>query len=192
MIKYDSTLTIGLPNDSKPISLSTDAIPATENEFKKFFTVDAETTTGNKSQVIVGCYITSDRTLKEIKFNSTRTTTFMDWLKKEKIFIDMDLLGVRKRVPIGYLFKLHHCLTNCSNLKNLLSEELNKVVIDPNLAVKLDPSLKDTQMEVMTNGDTFIPEPPPFELYQTEISYGCDKQRVKTEVLGIKCSIKKA
>ncbi len=192
MIKYDSTLTIVIPNDSKQISLSTDAIPATEAEFKKFFTVDAETTKGNKSQVIVGCHITSDRTLKEIKFDSTRTTTFMDWLKKEKIFIDADSLGVRKAVPIGYLFKLHHRLTNRSNLKELLSDELNDVVIDPNLAVELDPSLKDSQTEAMTNGDTFVPEPPPFELFQTEISYGRDKQRVKTEVLGIKCAIDKA
>jgi len=192
MIKYDSTITIIIPNESKQISLSTDAIPATEAEFKKFFTVDAETTTGNKPQVIVGCYVTSDRTLKEIKFDSTRTITFMDWLKKEKIFIDADSLGVRKTATIGYLFKLHHRLTNRSNLKNILSEELNEVVIDPNLAVELDPSLKDQQTEAMTNGDTFVPEPPPFEIYQTEISYGRDKQRVKTEVLGLKCSIEKA
>jgi len=44
----------------------------------------------------------------------------------------------------------------------------------------------------MSNGDLFIPEPPPFEIYQTEISYGRDKARVKTDVLGIKCSVGQA
>jgi len=193
MIKYDSTITIVIPNDSKQITLSNDAIPAMEVEFKKFFTIDTKLhMTGNKSQVIVRCYITSNRTLKEIKLDSTRTTKFMDWLKKEKIFVDTDLLGVRKMVTIGYLFKLHTRLTNCSTLKELLSEELNEVVIDPDLAVTLDPSLKDQQTAAMTNGDTFVSELPPFEIYQTEISYGRDKQRIKTDVLAIKCSIKKA
>jgi len=44
----------------------------------------------------------------------------------------------------------------------------------------------------MTNGDMFVPDPPPFKIYQTEISYGCDNQRVTTDILGIKCSIEKA
>jgi len=37
MLKYDSTITIIIPNDTKQISLSTDVIPATEEEFTKFF-----------------------------------------------------------------------------------------------------------------------------------------------------------
>jgi len=117
---------IVIPNDSKQIALSSNAIPATETEFTKFFTVDTDTRTkGNKSQIIIGCYITSDRTLKEIKFDSTHMTKFMDWLKKEKIFAEVDLLGVKKTVTIGYLMKLHTRLTNCSTLKELLLNELN-------------------------------------------------------------------
>jgi len=69
---------------------------------------------------------------------------------------------------------------------------LDDVIIDPNLAVGLDPSLKEQQAEAMLNGNTFIPDPPPFEIYQTEISYRHDKTRVKMNVLGIKCSIDKA
>jgi len=40
----------------------------------------------------------------------------------------------------------------------------------------------------MPNGDASVPEPPPFEIYQTKISYGHDKQQVQTDVLGIKCA----
>ena len=74
----------------------------------------------NKSQVIVGCHIMSDRMLLEIKFDSTSTTKFMDWLEKEKIFVDLDSLGVKKTTAIGYLLKLHTCLTNRRDLKTLL------------------------------------------------------------------------
>jgi len=54
MIKYNLTLMIVIPNDDKQIALSNDAIPATEEEFTKFFTIDTKTCmTGNKSQVIM-------------------------------------------------------------------------------------------------------------------------------------------
>jgi len=98
MLKYDLTITIVIPNDTKQIALSTDAIPATEEEFTKFFTVATETRTiGNKSQVIVGCHITSNCTLREIKFDSTSTTKFMDWLKKEKIFVGIHSVSRKQR-----------------------------------------------------------------------------------------------
>jgi len=121
MIKYDSTITIIILNDTKHIALSTDTIPAMEEEFTKFFTIDTETSTiGNKSQVIVGCHITSNHMLHEIKFDSMSMVKFMDWLKKEKIYVDSDSLGVKKTATIRYLMKLHTHLTNCSTLKELL------------------------------------------------------------------------
>jgi len=176
MIKYNSTLTIVVPNTTHHIALATDAITATETEFKKFFSIDMEMQMkGNKSQVIVSCYITSDRTLKEIKLDSMQTQKFLDWLKKEKIYADSDSLGVKKTATIGYLLKIHNCLTNRSTLKDSLLDELNLVVIDPELAVELDPSIKEKQTKAMSNGDIFVPEPPPFEIYQMEISYGRDK-----------------
>jgi len=41
----------------------------------------------------------------------------------------------------------------------------------------------------MTNGNIFVPDPPPFKIYQMEISYGCNKNCIKMDILGIKCSI---
>jgi len=56
------------------------------------------------------------------------------------------------------------------------------------LQVELDPSLKDKQVEAMSNGDIFLPSPPPFEIYPTEISHGRDKEKVESYVFGIKCA----
>jgi len=184
---------IVIPNDTKQIALATDMLPAMEEEFTKFFMVSTDTCTiNNKSHIIVGCHITSNHTIREIKFDTTTNNKFIDWLKKEKIFVDSDSLGINKTVTIGYLLKLHNRLTNRTTLKEYLEEELNDVHIDPDLAVKLDPELKETQLAAMSNGDIFVPAPPPFEIYQMEISYGRDKERGKTEVLGIKCSGAKA
>jgi len=44
----------------------------------------------------------------------------------------------------------------------------------------------------MANGDMFIPDILPFELYKTHISYGHNKARVTTDVISIKCAINKA
>jgi len=76
-------------------------------------------------------------------------------------------------------------------LKSLLLDKLYDVHLDPDLAIKPNPMLKDQQVAAMSNGDVFVPEPPPFEIYQTKISYGWDKERVKMDVLGIKCSVEK-
>jgi len=97
---------------------------------------------------------------------------------------------MKKTVTVGYLLKLHPRLTNCSTLKELLIDKLDNVVLDPSLAVELDLALATKQTKAMSNGDMFIQKPPPFKIYQTEISCGCDKTRVKMEVLGLKCSIK--
>jgi len=63
-------------------------------------------------------------------------------------------------VTAGYLFKLHPRLTNCTTLKELLLKELSDVVIDPELACTLDPSLKEQYTEAMSNGDFFSPAIP--------------------------------
>jgi len=193
MIKHDSSITVTLIIDSKQIVLASDMIPINKEEFKKFFTISTDTHgIDNISHVIVGCHLTSDHTLKEIKFDSTSTTKFIDWLKKEKIYAEADSLGVNKTVTIEYLMKIHTRLMNRSTLKELLVDILNDVHLDPNLACKLHPSLKTQQTDVMTNGDMFVPDLLSFKIYPTEISYGCDKKRVETDVLGIKCAVDKA
>jgi len=173
MLKYDSMITIVILNTNKQIKLANDAIPAMEAEFTKYFMVSTDTRMiDNKSHVIIGCHVTSNRMLREIKFDSTTNAKFMDWLKKEKIFVDLDLLGVQKTVTVGYLLKLHTCLTNHTTLKSLLLDKLYNVHLDPDLAVELDPMLKDQQVAVMSNGDVFVPEHLPFKIYQTKTSYG--------------------
>jgi len=44
----------------------------------------------------------------------------------------------------------------------------------------------------MLNSDFFIPEIPLFEVYKMHVSCGCDDNQIKTDVIGIKCSIKKS
>jgi len=130
--------------------------------------------------------------MRKIKFESTSSTNFLDWLSKEKIFIKLDSLGISKTATVGYLFKLHLHLTSQTFLKPLLLEVLSNIVISPELACKLDPSLKNQQMEAMSNGNLFIPEIPLFEIYKTHVSHGHDDNKIKTNVIGIKCTINKS
>jgi len=192
MIKYDSTITVFNPTDDQQIQLAYDAIPASEAEFKKFFTVSNDTRpTSTKPHIIIGCYMMSERTVREIKFESTTTTKFLDWLAKEQIFIESDSLGISKTATVGYLFKIHPHLTRRTFLKPLLVDLLSDIVIPPALACELDPSLEQQQQDAQANGDLFVPVPPPFEVFKTHISYGRDGNLVKTDVIGIKCAISK-
>jgi len=43
----------------------------------------------------------------DIKFTTMTTTKFMDWLSKDKIYIESDLLGIMKTMTTRYLTKLH-------------------------------------------------------------------------------------
>jgi len=109
-----------------------------------------------------------------------------------KIFIESDSLGISKTTTIGYLMKIHPKLMNRTFLTPFLREVLEDVALDPSLACELDPSLSLKQTKAMSNGDVFIPNPLPFKLYQTRISCRKDKNLIKTDVIGIKCTIVKA
>jgi len=52
--------------------------------------------------------------------------------------------------------------------------------------------LKTAQTKAKANGDFFNPEVPPFEIYKTKLTHGHDKEKVKTNVLGIKSTIQQA
>jgi len=193
MLKYDSTITITTDKDNEQIQLNTEAVPTNETEFTKYFTVTQDTRPANsKPHIIIGCRIMSNRPIRDIKFDTTTQTKLIDWLKKEHIFLESDSLGITKTATVGYLLKLHTRITNRTFLKELLIDELNDVEIDPDLAVELDPSLKNRQVEAMSNGDTFIPAPPPFEIFPTQITYSRDKEKIETFVFGIKCAIEHA
>jgi len=162
MLKYDSTITILNDKDDQQLQLNIEAIPTSEAEFTKYFMVTQDTRPAHaKPHIIVGCRLMSDRTVRDIKFDTTTQNKFIDWLAKEKIFLESDSLGISKTSMVGYLLKLHTRITNRTTLKELLLDELNDICIDADLAVELDPTLKDKQVEAMSNGDIFLPTPPP-------------------------------
>jgi len=129
--------------------------------------------------------------MKEIKFDTTTTTKLMDWLKKEKIFIESDALGITKTAMVGYLTKIHPRLTNRTFLKPLLCDFLSEVIISLQLACELDPSLQTQYDAAKANGDLFVPTPPSFEIFKTHLRHGHDEMKICTDVLRIKCAIDK-
>jgi len=100
------------PISNLQIVLSANQIPTNKEEFKKFFTISADMCAAtSKQHIITRCQLLSERTLKEIKFNKTKPQ-FMEWLDKEKVFIESDSLSILKTMTIGYITKLHLQLTN--------------------------------------------------------------------------------
>jgi len=62
------------------------------------------------------------------------------------------------------------------------------VDIDADTAVNLAPHLKSEQLDVMTNGDEYVPILPDFEVYRTHLTHGRLPSQVTTDVLGVKCA----
>jgi len=162
------------------------AVPTKEAEFKKYFKV---TTTridrNNETQVCIGCHVLCNRSLGNIKFRS-QEGHLLAWLKKERIFLESDTLGIERPVTIGYFTKVATDLTHLTNFRNHLANQLLLVDIDAELAVTLAPHLKQEQLDAMSNGDEYVPILPEFEIYRTRISHGRDPQQVSTAVLGVK------
>jgi len=191
LLKYEPSLVLVNPNTKAQLVLSTDPIPTKEADFKQIFTISTDSRAANTQRVVVGCHLRSERTINEIKFDKNKPQ-FIEWLKQQKIFIESDALGVDKTITIGYLTKLHPLLTNRQKVKSLLETALEDIILDPDLAVELDPSLKDERTEAMSNGDLMIPAVPSFEVFKTQISQGKDNTKVTTKVLGIKCAVSQA
>ncbi len=192
LLKYEPSLVVVNPTTKAQVILATDPIPTNEAEFKKLFTISTDSrATNHQQRIVIGCHLCSNRTINDIKFDKNKPQ-FLEWLTQQNIYIESDNLGVDKTTTIGYLLKLHPQLTNRKKLKSLLETALEDIVIDPTLAVELDPSLKTTQTEAMSNGDLMIPAIPPFELFKTKIIHGKDKSKVLTKVIGIKCALPQA
>jgi len=193
LIKTEPSIVVLNLTNTTQLVLSHDKIPTNEQDFKKFFaiTTDMRAAT-NKQHIIIGCKLLSERTMNEIKFDKSKPQ-FLEWLDKEKVFIKADLLGVYKTTTIGYLTKLHPQLTNRTGLKMLLQTALVDVLIAPELATELDPSLKNAVQMAKANGDFFNPEIPPFEVYKMRLTHGRDKKdKVSTKAIGIKSAAPQA
>jgi len=173
--------------------LSKEQIPTNKDAFKKFFVISNNMhATMNKQHIIIGCKLLSERTMNEIKFDKAKPQ-FMEWLDKEKVFIEADSLGIHRTTTIGYITKLHPQFTNRKNIKTLLQTALTDVIIAPELAAELDPSLKTAVQTAKANGDFFNPELPPFKVYKTHLTHGREKKdRVSTEAIGIKSAAPQA
>jgi len=167
LLKHELSIAIASPMTKAQLILANDQIPMGKEEFKKFFMILTDNRAATQQQrVIIGCHMLSECTIQEIKYNG-KTPQFMDWLNKTKTFVESDTLGITKMMTIGYLMRLHPQYTNHNNLKTLLLTVLEDITLDPTLAIKLDPTLKDDQNEAMTNGDMFIPTLLSFEVYKT-------------------------
>jgi len=102
MLKYDSTITILNDKDDQQLQLNIDAIPMSEAEFTKYYTVTQDTRPAHaKLHIIVACHLMSDRTVREIKFDTTTQIKFIDWLAKENSFLNLICLASRKPQQLG-------------------------------------------------------------------------------------------
>jgi len=61
------------------------------------------------------------------------------------------------------------------------------VDIDADTTIDLAPHLKQVQLNVMSNGDNYVPILPKFVIYCTRLGHGREPSQVSTEVLGVKC-----
>jgi len=76
-----------------------------------------------------------------IKIDYTKPNKFIDWLSKEKVYVESNSFGIMKTATIGYLTKLHPHLTDCTTLKPLFLD--GQYFLGPTLACKLPiPSTK--------------------------------------------------
>jgi len=164
VLKYEPTLIIANQTKTEQIDLAKSPLPTNEDDFKKYFVVTTDNRAGlHKHHLIIGCNILSKRTFRDIKVDKTKPQ-LLEWMKKEKIFVESDNLGFSKTTTIGYLMQLHPDFTNHTTLTALLHSALKDIVIDAKVAVELDPTLKTLQQQAQANGDFFNPEIPPFEV----------------------------
>jgi len=188
MLKDESSLVLRTACNDQQIILETASIPNDEKEFKKFFKVSTlRIEKRNQSHVCIGCHVLSNRNLSSIKFKST-DSHLLAWLKKERVFVEADSLGIDRPITIGYFTKIAPELTHLKNFRDDLINQLLLIDIDAETAVELAPYLKDAQLDAMSNGDEYVPILPNFEVYKTRLSHGREPSQVSTEVIGIKCA----
>jgi len=173
-----------LSNDNQIILAST-PVPKGKTKFKKYFEV---TTTRiehqNQTQVCIRCHVLSKHSLGNIKFRSP-DGHLLAWLKKERIFLESDMLSIKQLVTIGYFTKIVASMTHLANFRDHLANQLMLVDIDAELVVTLAPHLKQEQLDAMLSGAEYIPVLPDFKIYCTRLSH-------RWEVLGIKTAPKDA
>jgi len=192
ILKDEPSLVLRTPTNDQQLILASTSLPTGESAFKKYFKVTTvRLEKHNKTQVCIGCHVLSNRSLSNIKFRST-DGNLLTWLKKERIFLESDHLGIDCPVTTGYFTKIAPSLTHLANFREHIVNQLMLVDIEADTAVELAPHLKQARLDAMTSGDDFIPILPEFEIYRTRLSHGREPSQVSTDVLGVKCAPKDA
>jgi len=186
MLKDKPSLVLCTPTNDQQIELATTPLPTGEKAFKQFFHLSApHAERTNTTHVCIGCNLLSNRSLGNIKFHST-DSNLLGWLKKAKVFLEADSLGIDRPITVGYFTKIDPTVTHLANFREHLINQLLLIEIDAATAIDLAPHLKSTQLEAMSNGDEFTAILPPFEVYKTRLSHGRDLAKITTEVIGVK------
>jgi len=187
MIRDEPSLVLRTFTNDEQIVIASESLPSGEKAFKEYFKVSTtRIEKQNQTHICIGCFVLSNRSISSIKFNST-DNHFLTWLKKERVFVESDSLGVDRPVTIGHFTKIAPEITHLANFRKHLVDQMMVINITAETAIELVPHLKTEQLEAMTNGNEYIPTLPQFEVYKTRISYGRAPSQVHSEVLGIKC-----
>jgi len=192
MLKDEPSLVLTTLTNDQQLALASEMLPTGEADFKRYFKVsNPRSEKPNPMHICIGCHVRSNRSLSKIKFQSNGGN-LLAWLKKERVFLESDKLGIDRPVTIGHFTKIDSTITHLANFRDYLANQLMLVEIEADEAVELAPHLKQAQLEAMTNGDAFIPILPDFEIYRTHLSHGRAPSQVKTDVLGVKCAARDA
>jgi len=192
MLKDEPSLVLQSLSNDQQLVLSSEMLPTREADFKRYFKVsNPRSEKANPMHICIGCHVLSNRSMSKIKFQSNEGN-LLAWLKKERVFLESDSLGIDRPVTIGHFTKIDATITHLANFRDYLANQLMLVEIEADEAVELAPHLKPAQLEAMTNGDAFIPILPAFEIYRTHLSHGRAPSQVKTDVLGVKCASRDA
>jgi len=115
MIKDKMSLILCNATNEKQIKLASESILSGETEFKKIFKVSTtRIDQQKKTHVCTGCHVFSNCTLSAIKFQSPGHH-LLDWLKKERVFVESDSLGIDHLITIGHFIKITPEITHLTN-----------------------------------------------------------------------------
>jgi len=129
LLKHDASIIFhSLENNEDLLYPQYDPFPMKENEFKQYFFVHPIPKHSIYwHSVMIVCCLFSTKTIKEIKTSMTADTTFLNWLKTNKIFLEANTLGRKTIRTIRYLFFIHPQITHHVSLKGILHEVITDV-----------------------------------------------------------------
>jgi len=186
MAEHDPGLTIMSIDVKSTLRIKQENFPNTEAKFKQFFTCEWEPVKPKqKEHIQLSCMVNGNCTLNSLK-HTDKPSCLIQWLTKEKVFLESDSLSMGKMKAIGYLTRIHPRIASWAHAKEKLFDILNTTFIDYTDAQKLDSSLKDSNTTMQDSDEQPMVHCPAFEIFQTTIGIG-NKPCIEMDVIGIKC-----